>query len=137
MFLGWTYYGRLGYASMIQHAFGVAEYLFRLLSKSPNFVLVSKSPLPCLQVCFYWAKDGKLGATTEENDQLTEIIAQNLIPRGWMIDYAPGNNGKFFRAVVGRETRRETVDGLVKAIEEIVCKLRLADLPKVKGLVKD
>jgi len=79
--------------------------------------MISKSPLPCLQVCFHWAKDGKLSDDYEANGKLTQAIAQRLIPRGWMIDYAPGDKGKFFRVVVGRETKKETINGLVKAIE--------------------
>jgi glutamate decarboxylase len=42
-----------------------------------------------------------------------------LIPRGFMVDYAPGEDGKFFRVVVNPVTRRGTLEGLVKAIEEI------------------
>jgi hypothetical protein len=36
-----------------------------------------------------------------------------------MIDYAPGEKGSFFRVVVNVQTRRETLDGLLKAIQEI------------------
>ena len=36
-----------------------------------------------------------------------------------MVDYAPGEDGKFFRVVVNPATRRGTLEGLVKAIEEI------------------
>lgn len=119
LFLGWTFYGKLGYSSMIEHAFDTAEYLYSLLEKNSEFVLVSRSPLPCLQVCFYWTKGGKLSARASENDLYTQTIARELIPRGWMIDYAPGESGNFLRAVVSISTSRETVVGLVKAIESI------------------
>ena len=36
-----------------------------------------------------------------------------------MIDYAPGEDGKFFRVVINGQTRIETVEGLVKGIEEV------------------
>lgn len=71
-----------------------------------------------MQVCFYWARDGKLSDNNEENARVTERIAQKLIPMGWMIDYAPGDQGKFFRVVVSREVRKETIEGLVLAIEK-------------------
>ncbi|KAF2429485.1 glutamate decarboxylase 1 [Tothia fuscella] len=119
LFLGWTYYGKEGYGRAIERSFEVAEYLFDLLSSSSNFVLVSQKPLPCLQVCFYYAKDGNLGQDVEDNGKVTEEIARKLVPRGFMVDYAPGEKGKFFRVVVGRETLRGTMEGLVKAIESI------------------
>jgi glutamate decarboxylase len=119
MFLGWTYYGSQGYSWMIEHAFEMADYLFELLEKSPEFVLVSKRPLPCLQVCFYWAKGGKLSSLPEENSASTKHMVEELIPRGWMIDYAPGEKGHFFRVVVSVQTRRGTIEGLVKALSQI------------------
>jgi glutamate decarboxylase len=36
-----------------------------------------------------------------------------------MVDYAPGPKGSFFRVVVNCQTLKGTVDGLVKALEEI------------------
>ena len=118
LFLGWAYYGREGYAKKLEHAYDMATYLHKLLSESKDFVVASQLPLPCMQVCFYWAKDGKLSDDNEANTKTTEIIAQKLVPMGWMVDYAPGENGKFFRVVVSREVRKETIEGLVLAIEK-------------------
>ena len=118
LFLGWSYYGREGYAKKLEHASDMATYLHKLLSESKNFVTVSQLPLPCMQVCFYYAKDGKLDPDSAVNTRTTETIAQNLIPMGWMTDYAPGEKGKFFRVVVSREVRKETIEGLVLAIEK-------------------
>jgi glutamate decarboxylase len=84
---------------------------------------VSRLPLPCLQVCFYYAPDGKLFDDTTKNSQVTEKIANRLITQGWMVDYTSGRKGKFFRVVVGRETRKETVEGLVKAIQQVAREL--------------
>jgi glutamate decarboxylase len=119
LFLGWTYYGLEGYARMLETAFDTAEFFYSLLAINPHFVLVSKSPLPCLQVCFYWARDGKLSDELEVNGLVTARIVQGLVARGFMIDYAPGEKGKFFRVVINRDTRRETVEGLVRAIESV------------------
>lgn len=119
MFLGWHYYGARYYLEMVEGAFDVANYLFVLLERHGNFVMVSRRPLPCLQLCFYWAKSGKLGEEKEKIGELTARIVGRLVPRGWLIDYAPGEQGKFFRVVVNGQTRRGTVEGLVKAIHEI------------------
>jgi cell wall assembly regulator SMI1 len=73
-------------------------------------------------VCFYWAKGRKLSDDSELNGSVTARVAKALVGRGWMIDYAPGPQGKFFRIVVGRETRKETVEALVKAISDIASK---------------
>ena len=55
----------------------------------------------------------------EVNGGVTERIARALVRRGWMVDFAPGVHGKMFRVVVGLETRRVTVEGLVRAVEEV------------------
>ncbi|KAH8687136.1 glutamate decarboxylase-like protein-like protein 1 [Tricladium varicosporioides] len=117
--LAWVYYGDAGFEAQINRAFDAASYLVTVLSKSSNFVLVSEKPPPCLQVCFYYAKDGKLSKKKEENTKTTSDMVHKLIPRGFMIDYAPGEEGSFFRVVVNSQTLRGTVDGLVKAIEEV------------------
>jgi glutamate decarboxylase len=116
--LSWIYYGSEGYERQIDHAFSVTSYFTSLLASSPNFVLVSEDPPPCLQVCFYYTRDGKLG-DEQENTKTTSTIVQRLIPRGFMVDYAPGEKGGMFRVVANIQTRRETIEGLVKAIEEV------------------
>jgi glutamate decarboxylase len=117
--LSWIYYGTSGFESQINHAFSIASYFATSISSRPNFILISENPPPCLQVCFYYAKDRKLSEKKEENTKVTAEIVQKLILRGFMVDYAPGEKGGFFRVVVNRETRRGTVDGLIKGIEEI------------------
>ncbi|EKD12358.1 hypothetical protein MBM_09392 [Drepanopeziza brunnea f. sp. 'multigermtubi' MB_m1] len=117
--LSWIYYGASGFESQIDDAFSIASYFASKVEKNADFALVSDNPPPCLQVCFYYAKDGKLPESKEENTRTTSAIVQKLIPRGFMVDYAPGDKGAFFRVVVNRETRRETVDGLVLAIQEV------------------
>jgi glutamate decarboxylase len=54
-----------------------------------------------------------------KNTRRTAGIVQALIGRGFMVDYAPGEEGSFFRVVVNTQTRRGTVDGLIRAIQEI------------------
>ncbi|KAF8860684.1 glutamate decarboxylase-like protein-like protein 1 [Acephala macrosclerotiorum] len=116
--LAWIYYGSSGFEQQIDHAFSIASYFAEQVSQNKDFVLVSENPPPCLQVCFYYAKDRKLGGE-EENTRRTSGIVQRLIPMGFMIDYAPGDKGSFFRVVVNRDTRQGTVDGLILAIEEV------------------
>ena len=113
--LAWTYHGSAGFESYIDTGFEAAAHLAALVDSSESFTLVSENPPPCLQVCFYYSKQ----KDSSKNSQTTEKISQALIPRGFMIDYAPGAEGKFFRVVVNGQTRKETVEGLVKAIEEV------------------
>lgn len=117
--LTWIYYGTSGFESQIDHAFSIASYFATAVSNRADLVLISENPPPCLQVCFYYAKDGKLKESKDENTKVTAEIVHKLILRGFMVDYAPGEKGSFFRVVVNRETRKGTIDGLIKAIEEI------------------
>lgn len=117
--LAWIYYGAGGFEKQIDHAFDMAGLLASLVEKSDNLVLVSSNPPPCLQVCFYYAPGGKLSETPEENTKKTREMAGKLVTRGFMVDYAPGKNGSFFRVVVNCQTLRGTVEGLVRALEEV------------------
>ncbi|KAK7703495.1 Glutamate decarboxylase 2 [Botryosphaeria dothidea] len=119
LFLTWLSSGTAGFSKRVATAFERAEQLQALLGKSKNIVLVSKSPLPCLQVCFYYAPGGEVSPDASVNSKRTEDMAKRLIRRGWMVDFAPGEKGKFFRVVVSGETRVGTVEGLVKAVEEV------------------
>ncbi|MCJ1291592.1 hypothetical protein MMC34_003137 [Xylographa carneopallida] len=116
--LGWIFYGKAGYALQIEQAFDTAAYLAQRIAEHPNLKLVSANPPPCLQVCFYYAPKGRLCPEAEGNSKATRDIAGRLVREGFMVDYAPGEEGMFFRVVVNRETRRGTVDGLLKAVEE-------------------
>jgi glutamate decarboxylase len=117
--LSWIYYGSSGFEQQIDHAFSIASYFAMQVSEKEDFVLVSENPPPCLQVCFYYAKAGVLAQEKETNTKTTATIVQDLITRGFMVDYAPGKRGSFFRVVVNSQTQKGTIDGLVKAIEEV------------------
>lgn len=118
MFLMLQYYGPQYFSDLVARGFENADYLLAALKKNGNFLTISPEPVPCLQVCFYFARGGKLGGTPEEEGRKTQEIANRLIPRGFMIDFAPGEKGKFFRVVVNGGTRHGTLDGLVKALVE-------------------
>ncbi|EXJ73770.1 glutamate decarboxylase [Cladophialophora psammophila CBS 110553] len=60
LFLSWQYYGTLGYTSKVETAYSTACYLADLVDQSPDLLLVSTNPPPCLQVCFYFAPGGKM-----------------------------------------------------------------------------
>jgi glutamate decarboxylase len=117
--LSWIYYGQTGFQKSIDNAFEQAAYMASLLSKKQDFVLVSQNPPPCLQVCFYHAPGGRLGEDKGMNTRRTARMVEKLVRRGFMVDYAPGPKGSFFRVVVNCQTLRGTVDGLVKALEEL------------------
>lgn len=117
--LAWIYYGQTGFERNIDNAFEQAAYMASQLSKKENFVLVSQDPPPCLQVCFYYAPGGRLDEDKAVNTRRTARMVGGLVRRGFMVDYAPGPKGSFFRVVVNCQTLRGTVDGLVTALEEI------------------
>ncbi|KAH9905959.1 PLP-dependent transferase [Xylariomycetidae sp. FL2044] len=121
MALAWVFYGRDGLGRQVDHAFEMAGYLAGVVAaKREYFSLVSSNPPPCLQVCFYYAPHGAVAEDKEENTRITkEIVGRLITERGFMIDYAPGEKGSFFRVVVNCQTLKSTVDGLVKAIEEV------------------
>ncbi|RSL78540.1 L-aspartate decarboxylase dtxS4 [Fusarium floridanum] len=117
--LAWIYYGATGFEKQIDHAFEQAAYLASLIKQSDNFVLVSQDPPPCLQVCFYYAPGGDLSEDKEVNTLRTKTMVEKMILRGYMVDYAPGPKGSFFRVVVNCQTLKGTVEGLVKGLEEV------------------
>ncbi|KXS93379.1 hypothetical protein AC579_10427 [Pseudocercospora musae] len=122
--LSWIYYGTEGLRDYVDHAFDIAAELASIVGSSPDFTLVSESPPPCLQVCFYFRKQ----ADADANSRTTEKMTKELISKGFMIDYAPGDDGKFFRVVVNGQTRRDTVVKLVNAIIEQVASQELVDV---------
>jgi glutamate decarboxylase len=119
LFLSLQYYGLDHFSSLIEKGFENAEYLLSLVSRSQNFIPVSQSPLPCWQVCFYYAPNGVLSDDSKVVSKGTAKVAKALIGRGFMVDYSPGDKGAFFRVVVNGGTKKGTLDGLVKAIEEL------------------
>ncbi|KAE8135779.1 hypothetical protein BDV38DRAFT_272602 [Aspergillus pseudotamarii] len=136
LFLGWTYYGTAGYEKQIDTACDIAAHLATLVAENPNFILVSENPPPCLQVCFYYAPGGQFlhprGIVSNEaergkaNSKVTEQVTHAIVSKGFMVDFAPPSgdedavgNGKFFRCVVNVQTTKETVEALLRAIEEV------------------
>lgn len=105
LYLGWRWYGTEGYRRRIDHAVAVSQYLAEQVLARPDFVLVSEFPPPFLQTCFYYAPEGKLAASAEENTKVTRYIAKSLHQTGkFLVDYAPEHGddgrGEFFRVVV-------------------------------------
>ncbi|KAI4627477.1 uncharacterized protein J4E87_004040 [Alternaria ethzedia] len=123
MFLALQYYGPQHFSDLVARGYENGEYLLSKLKESGNFKTISPEPLPCLQVCFYYAKGGQLKEDTDANSKATTEIANRLISRGFMIDFAPGEKGKFFRVVVNGGLIKGTLDGLVKALEETAADL--------------
>ncbi|KAK8050704.1 hypothetical protein PG994_012434 [Apiospora phragmitis] len=117
--LAWIYYGAAGFEKMIDHAFAMAAHMAQLIDAAADFELASSNPPPCLQVCFYYTPGGKLAESKEENTRRTREMVALLIGRGFMVDYAPGPKGSFFRVVVNSQTLKGTVEGLVKALGEV------------------
>ncbi|KAK3942038.1 glutamate decarboxylase 1 [Diplogelasinospora grovesii] len=117
--LSWIYYGAAGFERMVDHGFATAEYMTDIIKEREDFVLLSDDPPACLQICFYYAPGGQLSEDKKVNTARTRAMVEKLIHRGFMVDYAPGDKGSFFRVVVNAQTLRTTVDGLVKALEAV------------------
>lgn len=117
--LAWIYYGAAGFERQVDHAFNMAGYLATLVQEHRDFELLSSNPPPCLQVCFYYAPEGRVAESKTENTRRTARMANRLIERGFMVDYASGDRGSFFRVVVNFQTLKGTVEGLVKALESV------------------
>lgn len=117
--LAWVYYGDRGFEDHVDKAFATAGHLATLVQESDDFVLLSSNPPPCLQVCFYYAPGGVLADDAEENTRRTREMVARLVPRGFMVDYAPGEKGSLFRVVVNCSTLKSTVEGLLKALKEV------------------
>ena len=136
LFLGWTYYGSEGYQQQIDSACDIASYLADLVASNSNFILISENPPPCLQVCFYYAPGRRFVYEREntsdeakrgvQNSRITAEVTRAIVNKGFMVDFAsPAGDeqavgqGKFFRCVVNILTKKETVEALVHAIEEV------------------
>ena len=120
LYLSWVYHGSDGYREQIDAALDTAAYLADTVSKHPDLVLVSENPPPCCQVCFYYAKDGALFEDGGENSKVTKRIVEGLRPRGFLVDYAGGDErGSFLRPVVSRGTGKVVVDALIEAVLEL------------------
>jgi glutamate decarboxylase len=118
MFLALQYYGAQHFSDLVATGYQNAEYLLAKLKDNGNFHTISPEPLPCLQVCFYHARNGSLPSSIDANSKATTEIANRLISRGFMIDFAPGEKGKFFRVVVNGGLGKGALDGLAKALDE-------------------
>jgi len=117
--LSWIYHGAAGFERQVDGAFELAAYMAETIASKEHFVLVSENPPPCLQVCFYYAPGGVLDEDPEGNTRRTRSMVDKLIRRGFMVDYAPGDRGSFFRVVINCQTLKGTVDGLILAIESV------------------
>ncbi|KAK5942601.1 Glutamate decarboxylase 2 [Knufia obscura] len=167
-FFCWKYYGTSGYSTMVDVAYMNACHMSTLVDRESNLTpVLSKGRAPdCLQVCFYFTpagqfvhelftesgrinvQEGGVDQTTEKsqrarlgklNSQVTSGIAKALIPRGFMIDFAPAlegqeDRGSFFRVVVNISTVRETVERLIQEVVTVGTSL-VADLKTNAGPV--
>lgn len=116
LYLSWVYHGTEGYQKQIDNAFDTAAYLAELVDNHKDLVLISSKPPLCTQVCFFYAKDGRLAGDGAINSRVTQKIVKSLLPRGFLIDYASvDDRGQFMRPVIHRKTTKETVELLVQA----------------------
>ena len=90
----------------------MSAYLANLVSGHPDLLLVSESPPPCCQVCFYYAKGRRLHENREESERVTKQVVQGLVHKGFMVEYAGGDErGSFLRPLVSRGDRKSDRGG--------------------------
>lgn len=118
--LGWVYYGRIGYERYVDTAFDTAAYLTSLVKQHPRMEIAAVPH--SVQVCFYYMPHSTAEgqeAAAKHNTAITAFISERLPSRGFMVDYAPGPVGKFLRVVTNGTTTNETMDSMMRAIDEI------------------
>lgn len=118
--LGWVYYGRIGYERYVDKAFDTAAYLATLVEKHPRMEIAAVPH--SVQVCFYYnpsSPEYEDKVAAKRNTAITAYISEQLPSKGFMVDYAPGPMGKFLRVVTNGTTTNETMDSIVKSIDEI------------------
>ncbi|ONH67370.1 Acidic amino acid decarboxylase GADL1 [Cyberlindnera fabianii] len=122
-YMGWMFYGSKGYEERINHAFEITGYFAGKISQDPKFKLVSSNPPPCMQVCFFYNKDGDF-SDEEKNTKTTRAIVKTLHESGrFLMDYSPAagiEGGEFFRVVfVSPIVSSDIIDDLYDAILEV------------------
>lgn len=112
--LGWVYYGSAGYGDLVDRSFSVAAHFASLVQRNDHLRLISENPPPCLQVCFSFASRAQ--ESEAWNDKAIKTVTDRLIDHEFLVDYAKGPSGLFFRAVVSFTTTVATVERLVHTI---------------------
>lgn len=115
MYLAWVYFGSGGFQARVERAFQRARQLFRLLEHCEDILLVTRWPVPCLQICFYCGPARNTLPTN--NTRRTKALVSRLSRRGFMVDFAPGEYGHFLRVVVNGETLSSTIESLANCIQ--------------------
>ena len=121
-YLAWIYYGSEGFEKNVDRAFEGAKYLADVIRNRDDMKLVWDEEPACCQVCFYYVGEGDRRKGEEEkhwNTRITRATVKGLVPKGWMIDFAPGEKGEFFRVVVNRGTTRGIADALIRDVAEV------------------
>lgn len=94
------------------------KFVYGLLEDSGHIDVSTKSPAHANGNVDKPSRKAELGRL---NSKATANIAKALIPKGFMVDFAPAlegqeDKGSFFRVVVNISTVRETVERLVEEI---------------------
>lgn len=130
--LGWVYYGRIGYERYVDNAFDMTSYLADMVKAHPRMEMAAAPH--SVQVCFYYmpsraTEEHDIAQAAKRNTEISAIISERLPSRGFMVDYAPGPIGKFLRVVTNGHTKKETMDHMMSAIDEIGLSLIVSGQP--------
>lgn len=114
--LGWMYYGSNGYGDRVNSGYSAAAYLSELVASHPDLVLVSPNPPACLQVCFYFAPQGELRPSKDDNSALTFATAREIKKDGFSVDHSSGTHGHFFRAVAHPGVSKGILEKMIQSV---------------------
>lgn len=118
--LGWVYYGRRGYGRYVDAALASAVHLAHLVRSHGRLSLVGSTDPECVQVCFYYKLgNSRVEHTPDCNTKMSAAISENLPAKGFMVDYAPGPQGKMLRVVTNGSTEIDMLGRLVHAIVDL------------------
>lgn len=113
------YYGSRGFEERVDHGFAIAKSFAQHVNASEHLVLASPDPVPCLQVCLYFAKNKQLAPTVEANTAMTRAIAKRLKQENFLIDFAAGEHGMLLRVVINLYTTESTVVRLTETVQRL------------------
>lgn len=123
----WKAKGDDGLAKDVDHAFGLANYIFEKLRRTAGFRSAHAGEPMCTNVCFWYIpkrlrhrEDAETPAWWQEVGEVAPHIKKRMMERGSMlIGYQPlGEKTNFFRLVIGRRPNL-TVKHMDKILEEI------------------
>lgn len=120
LFLAWQYHGSNGFAKRVERASDLAKYLYTKVASSEHLIPLDCGEPQCLQVCFWFGKDKKLGSVEETSTTTRHIVKTLHANQQFLVDYSTHERGEMFRVVLNSpKVTKDLVDELVLAVQEV------------------